>query len=321
MGLLAATCATAAMAFAHSDGEPLTRAQAEHAWTLEPLVIILLALSAALFYTGALRRWRKPGWSPWHVLAYTFGWLTLFIALVSPVHKLGSMLFWVHMTQHELLMIIAAPLLVLARPIVYFLWALPLSWRETLGALSKRKAFAATWRTITGALFVWLLHAAAIWSWHIPALYDASVENEFIHGLQHSMFLVTALLFWWTLVHGRYGRMGYGIAVIYVFTTAVHTSILGALMTFTQQVWYPIYDGRTAAWNLTALQDQQLGGLIMWIPAGVVFIVLGLAMLAAWIGESERRVAFTRSEGLLAHSTLPKARVPEARALGGPDAA
>jgi len=163
---------------------------------------------------------------------------------------------------------------------------------------SKREAVAATWSVLTGASFVWILHAVTIWAWHIPALYQASVVDEWVHGVQHTMFLMTALLFWWTLVHGRYGRMGYGIAVIYVFTTAVHTSILGALMTFAQNVWYPIYDGRTAAWHLTALQDQQIGGLIMWVPAGIVFIVLGLAMLAAWIGESDRRVAYTRAEDL-----------------------
>jgi cytochrome c oxidase assembly factor CtaG len=169
--------------------------------------------------------------------------------------------------------------------------------------MAKTRAFAATWRVTTGALFVWLLHATAIWVWHIPYLYRASVENEFVHGLQHTMFLGTALLFWWTLVHGRYGRMGYGVAFVYVFTTAIHTSVLGALMTFTQTVWYPIYEGRTAAWNMSALQDQQLGGLIMWIPAGTVFVVLGLALLAAWIGESERRVRHTQVESLAARRT------------------
>jgi putative membrane protein len=295
--------ALANQAFAHPEGQQLTRSQAEHTWSFEPVVVAALALGAALFYSGTLRRWRKPGWSAWHVIAFSLGWLTLLVALVSPVHKLGAMLFWVHMTQHELLMIIAAPLLVLARPLVYFLWALPLSWRERLGAFSKMRVFTATWRTLTGALFVWLLHAAAIWLWHIPYLYRASVEYESVHALQHTMFLGTALLFWWTLVHGRYGRMGYGIAVIYVFTTAVHTSILGALMTFARSTWYPIYEGRTAAWNMTALQDQQLGGLIMWIPAGTVFIVLGLALLAAWIGEAERRVRYTRVETLTSRGT------------------
>jgi putative membrane protein len=293
----------ATSAFAHPETELLTRAEAEHTWSFEPIVVIALAVSAAFFYSGAVRRWRKPGWSAWHMLAFTLGWLTLLVALVSPVHKLGAMLFWVHMSQHELLMIIAAPLLVLARPLVYFLWALPLAWRERLGAMAKTRAFAATWRVATGALFVWLLHATAIWVWHIPYLYRASVENEFVHGLQHTMFLGTALLFWWTLVHGRYGRMGYGVAFVYVFTTAIHTSVLGALMTFTQTVWYPIYEGRTAAWNMSALQDQQLGGLIMWIPAGTVFVVLGLALLAEWIGESERRVRHTQVESLAARRT------------------
>lgn len=300
---LASTVAFATQALAHPESESLTRAQAEHAWSFEPLVVAALTVSAALFYFGAIRRWRKPGWSRWHVLSFSLGWLTLVVALVSPVHKLGAMLFWVHMTQHELLMTIAAPLLVLSRPLIYFLWALPQHWRERLGAFSKAPVFAAAWRVLTGALFVWLLHAATIWIWHIPLLYSASVENEFVHGLQHTMFLGTALLFWWTLIHGRYGRMGYGIAVIYVFTTAVHTSILGALMTFAQTTWYPIYETRTVAWNLTALQDQQIGGLIMWIPAGTVFIVLGLALLAAWIGESEKRVAYTRVETASARSS------------------
>lgn len=120
-------------------------------------------------------------------------------------------------------------------------------------------------------------------------LYEATLDTGWIHALQHICFLGTALLFWWTLVHGRYGRIGYGAAFVYVFTTALHTSILGALMTFTQRVWYPIYEGRTSAWNLSPLEDQQLGGLIMWIPSGLVFLVVGLAMFAAWIGESERR--------------------------------
>ena len=107
------------------------------------------------------------------------------------------------------------------------------------------------------------------------------------------------MLFWWTLVHGRYGKLGYGVAFIYVFTTALHTSLLGALMTFTPKVWYPIYEGRTAPWNLTPLEDQQLGGVIMWIPSGVVFVVVGLAMLGAWIGESERRQPLSKIAGIL----------------------
>jgi putative membrane protein len=163
---------------------------------------------------------------------------------------------------------------------------------------AKREPVAALWSVMTVPLFVWLLHGATLWVWHIPALYDASVEIEWVHAVQHTMFLGTALLFWWTLINGRHRRLSSGAGVIYCFTTAVHTSVLGALMTFAQQVWYPVYRGRTDAFRLTPLQDQQLGGLIMWVPAGVVFILLGLWMMTAWIKESERRVAYTRAEQL-----------------------
>ncbi len=283
-----------ALAHDESAAAHLTRAQAEHSWSFEPEVIIPLALVAVLFMVGIARRRGRPGFSAWQVVAFAAGWLTLVVALVSPVHKLGSLLFSIHMTQHELLMIIAAPLLVLSRPLVWFLWGLPLRTRESLGRFTKRPKFAALWSVMTVPLFVWLLHGSTLWAWHIPSLYEASVEHDWVHALQHTTFLLTALLFWWTLIHGRHGRLSYGSGVLYVFTTALHTSILGALMTFTGQLWYPIYDGRTAAFHLTPLEDQQLGGLIMWIPAGTVFIILGLWLMAEWLRESDKRLSCSR---------------------------
>jgi len=284
-------------AFAHPNGAE-AGAPGAASWSFEPLVTVALLVTGSLYLVGAVRRWRRRSLARSEALSFAAGWLTLVIALVSPVHKLGEWLFSVHMTQHELLITVAAPLLVLSRPLVTFLWGMPARYRETLGRWSKYAPIAATWRTMTGALFVWLLHGATLWLWHIPALYQASVRNDLVHALQHTTFLGTALLFWWTLLNGRFGRVASGMAVLYVFTTAVHTSILGGLMTFAGSVWYPIYEGRTAAWHLTALQDQQLGGLIMWIPAGTVFTALGLWLLAAWIRESERLVAFSRSEAL-----------------------
>ncbi len=284
-------------AVAHDEATAhLTRAQAERSWSFEPVVVIPLLTAAILFGIGAYRRHGRPGYSRAQLGFFLAGWITLVIALLSPVHKLGSLLFSIHMTQHELLMIVAAPLLVLSRPIIWFLWALPPRWREASGRITKSRRFAALWSAMTLPLFVWLLHGSTLWAWHIPILYDASVEHEWIHALQHTTFLLTALLFWWTLIQGRHGRFSYGSGVLYVFTTAIHTSILGALMTFTQQLWYPIYDGRTAEFHLTAMEDQQLGGLIMWIPAGVVFIILGLWLTAAWMRESEKRLAYTTVE-------------------------
>ena len=291
---------SATAAFAH---EPeIAPANWKTAWSWEPSIAIPIALTSILYTIGIVNIHRRnrtaPAIRPWEIAAFAFGWLSLVLALDSPLHKLGEVLFSAHMTQHEILMVVAAPLLVLGRPLVAFLFALPASWRPAASRWTKHPTIARTWQFLTGAHMVWILHALAIWIWHIPALYEATLDNEFIHALQHICFLGTAILFWWTLIHGAYGRIGYGIAFLYVFTTAVHTSVLGALMTFAQRIWYPIYDGRTAPWHLTALQDQQLGGLIMWVPSGTVYIVVGLAMFAAWLGESERRGKLSRLDAL-----------------------
>ena len=302
LGLLATLVLCAPAALAHEVGEPATTT-----WSFEPAVVIPLVIAAVLFAVGAWRRRGRPGWSWAQVGLFSAGWATLFIALVTPIHALGSELFWVHMSQHELLMVVAAPLLVLSRPVVWFLWALPQDWRESAGGFAKRGSVDVVWSVMTLPLFVWLLHGATLWSWHIPYLYDASVEYEWVHALQHTMFLGTALLFWWTLIHGRHGRLSSGVGIIYCFTTAIHTSVLGALMTFAQQGWYPIYEGRTAAFHITPLQDQQIGGLIMWVPAGVIFTALGVWLTAVWINESARRVQYTSVEKVMAspHSPNP----------------
>jgi cytochrome c oxidase assembly factor CtaG len=234
----------------------------------------------------------------------------LLVALLSPVDALGGILFSAHMAQHELLILVAAPLLVLGRPLAPFLWALPEPARETAGRWSRAPAFAAFWRWLTAPLVVFVLHGLALWIWHLPSLYQATLDDDFIHALQHLSFFASSALFWWALLHGRFGRLGYGAAVLYVFLTSLHSGVLGALLTFAPRLWYPIYEARTSRWGLSPLEDQQLAGLIMWIPAGVVFIVLGLALFAAWLGEAERRVTHTRSETLL-RALREEERLPE----------
>jgi putative membrane protein len=121
-------------------------------------------------------------------------------------------------------------------------------------------------------------------------LFEAVLRNEWMHTAQHLSFLISALLFWWSLIHGPQGIMGYGAAVLYLFSTSVHSGVLGALITFASSVWYPSYVGLTASWNLTPVEDQQLGGLIMWIPAGLVYLFAGLALMVGWLSESDKRI-------------------------------
>lgn len=275
----------------HSE-QPGTAHELLTTWALDPFVIGGLALTGWLYLRGARHARAATGREvpTWEFRAFIAGWLALFVALVSPLHPLGEVLFSAHMTQHEFLMLIAAPLLVLSRPLVVFIWALPPRWRHRAGVAARRPIVQQPWHVLTNPLAAWALHAAALWIWHLPALFDATLHSDFIHTLQHISFLGTALLFWWSLIRYGHGVLGYGSAVLYVFTTSVHSSILGALITFSERILYPTYAVATPGWAWTPLEDQQLGGLIMWVPAALVYIVAGLALVAGWIAESERRV-------------------------------
>ena len=287
-------------------------------WGLEPVVLVCLALSAWLYWRGLRRLWggakagrgvrRREAW------AYAGGWLALFVALVSPLHPLGRVLFSAHMTQHEVLMLVAAPLLVLGRPLIPFLWALPLGWARAVGAWARAPWFQKGWRALTNPFAAWAIHAAALWVWHAPVLFQATIDNEWVHTAQHLSFLLSALLFWWAIIHGRRGWMGYGAGVLYLFTTSVHSGALGALITFASSAWYPAYRTTTQSWGLTPLEDQQLGGLIMWIPAGLVYVFAGLALFAGWMRESGR-AALKREARALQPGGAGALQLEEARPL------
>jgi putative membrane protein len=209
------------------------------------------------------------------------------------------------MTQHEILMLVSAPLLVLARPLVPFLYALSPQWRQRVANLSRTKAYRRSWNFISAPVSAWLISALALWVWHAPWLFARAIENDWVHAAQHASFFLTALLFWWPLVNGA-PSMGYGGALVYVFTTTMHTSILGALLTFARTPWYAPYVSTAPLWNLTALEDQQLGGLIMWIPAGTLLLAAFLILLVKWMKQSQERWQYTRMAQL---SGLPVGNV------------
>jgi putative membrane protein len=282
--------------WAHTGGSTISPEHFWSAWSYEPVTIVFLVLTAALYLSGLRQMKTKP--SGWQIASFVTGIAVLALTLLSPLHQLGTQLFSAHMAQHELLMLIAAPLIVLGRPEIPILWAVPKKIRRPIVHGPAMKMLVQSWRILTIPIAAWLIHGITIWIWHVPTLYQATLESEWIHATQHFFFLITALLFWWTLLAGR-ANMQHGVAVAYVFTTAVHTSVLGALLTCSTRLWYPIYEGRTEPWGLSALQDQQLGGLIMWVPAGVVYVALGLWLFAAWLRESDKRLAYTYSSELL----------------------
>ncbi|HXH12047.1 MAG TPA: cytochrome c oxidase assembly protein [Alphaproteobacteria bacterium] len=273
------------------------------AWNWEPAVLLMLVGSAVLYGYGVRRLWVSAGMGRglpfWQPAAFASGWLVLVVALISPLDALSALLFSAHMVQHELLMVIAAPLLVLGRPQVAWLWGMRRAWGRGLGRWWREvKGVRSLWHGLSTPLVAWSLHATVLWGWHAPALYQAAIERAWVHALQHLSFFGSALLFWWALLYNRHGRLGYGVGVLAVFTTAVHSSVLGALITASPAPWYRSYLPTTGAWNLTPLEDQQLAGLIMWVPTGVIYLVAGLALFVAWLGETERRVVQREAWGL-----------------------
>ncbi|HYG86847.1 MAG TPA: cytochrome c oxidase assembly protein [Azospirillum sp.] len=251
----------------------------EFAWLSEPWVLVPLLLSGGLYAAGLTRLWATAGVAhgirPVQALCFAVGWLTLAAALLSPLHAAGETSFAAHMAEHELLMVVAAPLLVVSRPVGAFLWAFPRAQRPGIVALFRTGPVRAVWRALCNPVVATVVHGAVLWAWHLPAAFDAALESELLHTLQHASFLITALCFWWAM-----REQGGGLAVLCLFATLVHGTLLGALLTVAPRTLYA-YAG--------PLEDQQLAGLIMWVPAGMVYVGAGLVLCGRWIQRSGRR--------------------------------
>jgi cytochrome c oxidase assembly factor CtaG len=215
--------------------------------------------------------------------------LVLLAAILPPIDSLALERFSIHMAQHELMMLVGVPLMMAGRPLAACVLGLPTALRPHAAKMLQSGPASSTWRVLTTPVVAWTLHGAATWIWHAPPLYEWAVRNEAVHAVQHLFFIGTSALFWWGLLYGRYGRLGYGAAVFYVFTTTVHTGLLGALITFARAPLYQTYSASAAVHHVDALGDQQIAGLLMWVPAGIVLTGTGLALFAAWLGEAQRR--------------------------------
>ncbi|HET8649560.1 MAG TPA: cytochrome c oxidase assembly protein [Gemmatimonadales bacterium] len=271
---------------------PVAPSAVWRAWEWDPSILTGLALLGAVYVAGNLIRRREHRRADRtrgrESACFAAGWLLLVVALVSPLHPLGEQIFVAHMIQHELLMVAAAPLLILGRPERRLLWLLPVETRRALTRLS-RGGIGTGWRMLSQPIVALSIYLVILLGWHLPGPYDAALRSEPIHALEHLAFLGSALIFWW-VVFGAVGRSGRsGSAVLLLFGAAVCSSGLGALLTMSEQPWYSVYLGRTAIWGFSPLQDQQLGGLIMWVPACLTYLAAALAITASWLALAGRR--------------------------------
>jgi len=234
---------------------------------MRALTVALLLLTGGLYAAGLRRLWRRAGRGrgvsvPAAGLFYG-GCALAGFAVLGPLHEAAERLLWAHMIQHELLMVLAAPMIVLGRPVETWTWALPPAWRRNFHLP----------RFLADPAMAWLLHAAAIWVWHAPGFFEAALADPWLHLAQHASFFGTALLFWWSLAAPGHRQLA-GLASL--FTTMLHTSALGALMALSRGAWYPGF----------TLEDQQLAGLVMWVPAGLAYPIAALLLGSQWLKRS-----------------------------------
>jgi putative membrane protein len=285
---VAVALALPSAAWAHHAGDAGTRSSGN-----EVLVALLLAASAGLYALGLARLWKRAGAGRGitraQAVRFALGWLALFVALLTPVDTAGDRLFSAHMVQHELLMVVAAPLLVLGRPLEAWAWGVAPPWRQRLASVGRVRWLSRVWDALTEPVGAWCLHFAALWVWHVPRFFEAALESEGVHVFQHASFLGSALFFWWA-VFGRGSRRPDGASMALLFPTMMHTSALGALLTFAPSPWYAHYVGTTL---LSPVEDQQLGGLVMWVPGGISYLVAGLWIVAGWLKRPAPRVALS----------------------------
>jgi putative membrane protein len=241
-------------------------------WTLDPWIVVPLLIAAALFAVGWRRLYVRSSLGADRLAsrAQTFasGWLILAAALISPLHQAGERSFAAHMFEHELIMLAAAPLLVLSEPLVVMLWAFPSAGRRRIGTIANARPIESLWRFLTAPVTATLLQAAALWLWHAPALFDLALASDGWHAAQHLSFLVSALLFWTAMLNRRTAP---GVAALCLVATSIVSGALGALMALATSPWYVGYARLgMAPFGLSPAEDQQLAGLLMWVPGGLV---------------------------------------------------
>lgn len=256
-------------------------------WAWRPEIILTLSLAATVHLIGRQRLKRKGSTDltkPWRSISYLSGLAILWIALMSPIDVLSDQFFYMHMIQHLLMVMIAAPLLLIANPMPIALWGLPSSLRLEIGrGLRPGSRFRQVVRSVTTPGLVWLYFVAVLVGWHDPRLYGLALRNELVHDLEHLSFLGTAVLFWWHVIGCAphiHRRLSQGVRIGYALSVVPANALTGIAIAFASEPIYEHYTTVPRIGEMTVLQDQMLSGIIMWIPGSMMYIVAALILIA-----------------------------------------
>ena len=251
-------------------------------WSVHPSTVIGLGVLAALYFWRAAKisADEKPG--PARVASFLAALLVIFASLNGPIHDLSdNYLFSGHMVQHLLLTMLMPPLLLAGVPGAMI--------RPLLG----NRAVLAAAKRLTKPAACFLIFNIVIAGWHVPALYNSAMENHSIHILEHLMFMAAAVLMWWPLASRlpELPRLAYPGQMLYCFLMTIPMSVVAIYITMAERVLYPFYSSAPRIMPLSPMEDQLLGGLIMWVPGGIIFMVIMTVVFFKWASRGEDSTA------------------------------
>jgi len=260
-------------------------------WRLE--VVAILVLAGSLYTRGWLRirgrsAKRQSLAAGWRLAAYLGGLVTLGLALMSPIDVLGGQLFFMHMIQHLLLMMIGPPLLLIANPLPFFMWGLPVRARHSLGGwLSRGSTLVRGLRALTAPGVVWMAFVAVLLGWHDPNAYNAALRSEFIHDVEHLTFFASAMLYWWYVIGAgpRWRSLARGPRLAFLLATVPVNMAAGVVIAFAGRPIYTYYTTVPRLWGLSVMQDQMISGVIMWIPGSMMYLLAALILISQLIQQ------------------------------------
>jgi putative membrane protein len=271
-------------------------------WDVQPTVVLGVGITAVLYELG-VRYSRLHGLAKhhqwWNTLSFYLGMLAVLVAVGGPLDAAADTLFWMHMIQHELLMLVAAPLIVFGQPWLVIWRGIPLGGRRAILGQAFRwgwplRALRALGHGIFNPRLAWALYVGVFLMWHLPALYDLALENVPIHVLEHLLFLVTAVLFWSQIVPSWPLRrsLGYIAQAVYLITSAMVMNGLAAVYMFSTGPIYPYYAAlNRPSGGLTVLEDQHLAGAAMDVPGTILIFCIVVTVLWLWLRDDERAAA------------------------------
>lgn len=269
-------------------------------WPIEPWVLLGIEVTAILYLLGrplpdASSPLRRATGRGWRQVCFWFALASIVFALNTPLEYYARTLFWVHMTQHLILIMVTAPLLVVASPWIQIWRGIPLRWRRPIArTVVKQQAFAWPRRifaVITTPAAAWILSSANLWFWHWPPAYDLTLRNHAVHHLEHALFLGLGILFWAQVIdqYPFHARLSAFKRAAYVFTATIQSWALAALLAFATSPFYAYALLPFRPGGISALTDQQYGAGMMWVPGSITYSIVFIVALYHWFQEEDAR--------------------------------